>query len=310
MLYGALSASLPDIDFVASFWLKTPYDLLAHRGLTHSFLFAFVVTITLTFVIRNRTSLEKIPTKIWLIFIGTEILVHLFLDVFNTYGTGLFEPFSHYRVSWNTIFVADPFFSIWPIFAAVVLLILNKYSNHRKGWAIFGLVLSSLYLFYCISNKLRIDNQSRIAFKHQNIIVDHYFTTPTPFNNWLWYIVAQTDSGYYIGYRSVFDRADQISFRFFPGNSSLLKSFSKHKDYQELVRFSQGYYTASLSRQGVLFNDLRFGQMQGWRNPEANFVFHYYLQAPDENLLVVQRGRVANWNIESVGFLWRRIKGE
>ncbi len=37
MLYGAIAASLPDIDFIAAFWMNTTDDLLAHRGFTHSF---------------------------------------------------------------------------------------------------------------------------------------------------------------------------------------------------------------------------------------------------------------------------------
>ncbi|HLP38350.1 metal-dependent hydrolase, partial [Lacibacter sp.] len=40
MLWGALAQSIPDIDFVASFWMGTADDLLAHRGFTHSLLFA------------------------------------------------------------------------------------------------------------------------------------------------------------------------------------------------------------------------------------------------------------------------------
>ena len=37
------SSPLPDIDFVASFWLDTAHDVWAHRGLTHSFLFIVVM---------------------------------------------------------------------------------------------------------------------------------------------------------------------------------------------------------------------------------------------------------------------------
>ena len=40
MLWGALAQSLPDIDFVAGLWMNTSEELLAHRGFTHSILFA------------------------------------------------------------------------------------------------------------------------------------------------------------------------------------------------------------------------------------------------------------------------------
>ncbi len=310
MLYGAIAASLPDIDFIASFWLSTTDDLLAHRGFTHSFLFALGVVAGLTLFLRKRHAAFKVPVKTWIVFTGTAIGSHLFLDVFNTYGIGWFEPFSHDRFSFNTIFVADPFFSVWPGVAACSLLILSPGSRWRRAWASFGLIFSSLYLMYCIANKFKIDNQARYALVHQSIHYNRYFTTPTALNNWLWYIVAETDSGYYTGYRSVFDQNDHIQFHFFSRNAALLKPFYGQHDLQKLIRFSQGYYTAELSDHGIVFNDLRFGQMMGWENPEAHFVFHFYLQEPGANQLIVQRGRFSNWNLETLRVFVRRIRGE
>ncbi len=156
---------------------------------------------------------------------------------------------------------------------------------------------------------MKIDRDARLSLENQGLHYNGYFTTPTPFNNWLWYVVAETDSGFQIGYRSVFDKNSHINFRFFLQKNYLLNSFRDHHDLQELIRFSQGYYTADTTAQGIVFNDLRFGQMMGWQNPEAHFVFHYYLQDSDANKLVVQRGRFANWNWESIRFFVKRIEG-
>ncbi|MBA4146397.1 MAG: metal-dependent hydrolase, partial [Cytophaga sp.] len=59
----------------------------------------------------------------------------------------------------------------------------------------------------------------------------------------------------------------------------------------------------------LVFNDLRFGQIMGWDHPEGKFVFRYYLQKPDENLLVMQRGRFTGWNRKTVRAMLTRIKG-
>jgi inner membrane protein len=309
MLYGAIAASLPDIDFISSFWLNTPDDLLAHRGFTHSFLFGFLFILGLAFLFRHRHRVENIPIKTWLLFMGTEILSHLFLDAFNAYGIGWFEPFSHIRISFHMIFVADPFFSVWSGIAATSLLIVKRTSSKRKAWAKFGLILTSLYFLYCLSNKYRIQKDAQFALLQQGIHYKRFFSTPTPFNNWLWYIVAETDSGYVIGYRSVFDKTRIVDFRFVFRNDSLLKPFFDQEGLPKLIRFSQGYYTAELSRQGVVFNDLRFGQIMGWQNPDADFVFHYYLQNPEANQMVVQRGRFSLWNWQAVKVMVRRIEG-
>src|SRR6201995_2211486 len=310
MLYGAIAASLPDVDFIASFWLNSADDLMAHRGFTHSFAFGSLFILALAFLFRHRHRVENIPIKTWLIFMGTEIASHLFLDSFNAYGIGWFEPFSHRRISFNVIFVADPFFSIWPGIAAVVLLILKSSSQKRRRWATFGLVFSSLYFLYCLFNKFSIDNDTRVALKNQGIHYNRYFTTPTPFNNWLWYDVAETDSGFQIGHRSVFDKDRQISFHFFPQKNYLLGPLRGQHDLYELIRFSQGYYTADTSTHGIVFNDLRFGQMMGWQDAGAHFVFHYYLPDPDANRFVVQRGRFANWNSETIHFFIKRTRGQ
>ena len=37
--------------------------------------------------------------------------------------------------------------------------------------------------------------------------------------------------------------------------------------------------------------------------------FHYYLSLPEENTLVVQRGRFSNWDREAIRVMWKRIKG-
>ena len=240
---------------------------------------------------------------------GTEILSHLFLDVFNAYGIGWLEPFSHYRYSFNTLFVADPFFSIWPGLAALILLVVHRHRSARIKWSRFGLIFCSLYFLYALAHKFKIDNDARYAMLHQHIHYSDYFTTPAPFNNWLWFVVAKTDSGYYCGYRSVFDKTDSIDFHFFPRNDSLLKSIPTREDLGQLLRFSQEYYTVVNSGNGIVFNVLRFGQMQGWQNPAAPFVFHYYLQDPDANHMVVQRGRFAGWNRQSIEVYLRRIRG-
>ncbi len=55
-----------------------------------------------------------------------------------------FEPFSHYRVSFEVLFVADPFYSVWLGIFFLALLILKKDNGARKYWARFGLIASSL----------------------------------------------------------------------------------------------------------------------------------------------------------------------
>jgi len=235
--------------------------------------------------------------------------MHIFLDAFNNYGVGWFEPFSHYRISFNIIYIADPLFSIWPGIACLALIVMRSKREERKKWWIMGLSLSGLYLVYCLGHKIKIDNDVRDILEAKKITYTRYFTTPAPFQNWLWYVVAGDDNGYHVGYRSVFDRKKEMDFTFFPRNDSLLIATLDHESLHKLIRFSQQFYTIEKWENTLVFNDLRFGQMMGWKDPQGRFVFHYFLQEPLENLLVVQRGRFKGWSFESVDSMWQRIKG-
>ncbi len=309
MLWGVLAQSIPDIDFIASFWLNTSENLLAHRGFTHSILFAFLIIPAFALSADKIHRPHNIAFKTWILFFGTEVFLHLFIDGFNNYGVGWFEPFSHIRFSFNVMYVADPFFSVWAGIAFVMLIFLNRHHAKRKFWWKFGVFIPFIYLAYCSINKLQINNDVKEIFTTQHIPHERYFTTPAPLQNWLWYVVVGNDKGYYVGFRSLFDSKRAINFQYFPKNDSLLKPVNNHEDLQKLIRFSQGFYTVEKYRDTLVFNDLRFGQIIGWQKPKEKFVFHYYLQHPNDNKLVVQRGRFEGWNWEVAKKLLIRIKG-
>lgn len=310
MLWGAVAQSFPDIDFIAGFWMGTTDELLAHRGFTHSLLFAALLTPVLALLAERWHRPHNISIGKWTIFFGTEILLHIFLDAFNAYGTAWFEPFSHIRFSFHTLFVAEPLFSIWIGIAFAALLLIKKNRIKRKWWSIFGLGMCFLYIVISVVNKVIIERAVKKALVVQQIKYNRYFTTPTPLNNLLWFAVAETDSGFNIGYRSVFDNTPTMQFEYFPRNALLTDSLQLSNDLLNLVRFSQGYYTVEKWNDTLVFNDLRFGQMIGWKDSKARFAFHYFLQYPDDNDLVVQRGRFQGWDRAAVRTLLRRIRGE
>lgn len=310
MLWGALAQSIPDIDFITSFWMTTPESLLAHRGFSHSVFFALLIIPIMALTANRIHRPHNIAMRTWLRFFAAEIFLHLFIDGYNNYGVGWFEPFSHSRYSLNAIFVADPFFSLWPGIAFVVLIFLNRYSPGRKFWWRTGMIIPLIYLSYCTINKIIISNDVKQILVRQNIPHERYFTTPAPLQNWLWYVVAGNDSGYYVGFRSLFDKKKEITFEYFPANKALLSPVGNHEDLQKLIRFSKGFYTVEKWNDTLVFNDLRFGQITGWQNPKERFVFHYYLQHPNDNKLVVQRGRFAGWNWKTFSSLVKRIKGD
>ena len=174
----------------------------------------------------------------------------------------------------------------------------------------FGLGFTALYLFYCVGNKLIIANSFKNELSQKKISYTQYFTSPAPLQNWLWYVVAGDSTGFYVGYKSVFNPKKKDSLTFFPKNKDLLKNLNNDRDVQNLKRFSQGFYTVSYYTDTLVFSDLRFGQEAGWYNPLGRFAFHYYLNKDADNSIVVQRGRFQNWNRNASKAFVNKIKGK
>lgn len=309
MIAGALAQSIPDIDFIAYFWLDKTENLLGHRGFTHSIVFAVMVIAALSAASRKIFHKRKFTWPHGLAIFGINIFCHLFIDAFNAYGVGWLEPFFHNRFSFNVLFVADPFFSIWPFIGAIL-----TWSFYRRpkmkilGWKL-GLGLSGLYLAYAVYNKLDVEREVRDQLSKQGIAYQSFFTTPSPFNTWLWFVMVKNKDGYYTGYRSVFD-TNPMELTYNPKNEYLLKEVKDQYAAKNLLRFAQGYYTVERMHDTIAFNILRFGKIAGWYDRKAKFAFYYYFDLPDANEFLVQRGRFKNWNSQTLKDFIRRIRGD
>lgn len=309
LFLGAFAQSFPDIDFIGAFWLSPADNVLAHRGITHSLLFALAATWGLARFTQWYFRKRKLGSRIWILLFGINIFTHIFIDSFNAYGTGWFEPFNHHRVSFNSLFVADPLFSLWPFVACIALTYLRLNNSNRKRWWQGALIISGAYLIYVNINKLIVDKDVRATLKGRNLAYVDYFTTPSPFNSFLWFVSIKADDGFYTGYHSVFDTKSKVDLYYVPRNDSLLWSVKDQEEVKDLLRFSEGYYTVERWRDTTVFNVLRFGQVVGWYDPKEKFVFHYFLDRPGANKLVTQRGRFENWNRTTIQALFERIEG-
>src|SRR5665213_3409617 len=144
MLWGAVFSNFPDIDVASNFFMNPVNALLAHRGFCHSFLFAFIGIPFFSYWLMRYYKYPFTNIRDWLKLIGITWISHLLIDSLTSYGTGWFEPFSHYRVSFNTIFVADPIYTFPLLVSGIALLFLNSKSRRRKAWTYGGIIISCL----------------------------------------------------------------------------------------------------------------------------------------------------------------------
>jgi inner membrane protein len=309
MIWGALAQSIPDIDFISALWLSPGEAMVAHRGFTHSFLFALLIGPVFTLLADKIHKPHNIRMQRWLLFFYVELFLHLLLDACNTYGIGWFLPFDHRRLAFNLLFVADVLFMLPPILAFVVLWVKNRYDLSRRRWATVGLLLPFLYLGLTSLLACSVYGVVEKNIAAQQIRSERWIMSPAPFQNLLWYVVVEQQQKFLIGYYSVMDYQQRIDFHSVPKHHTLDTAVHDHPEYQTLKRFSDGWYT--LRQEGKLFwfSDLRFGQRFGWEQPANDFVFNWKLSHTPQNRLHVQQGRFAGWQANQVHRYFLRIFG-
>ncbi len=291
MLFGALANNIPDADIISYAWETEVGGLLAHRGFTHSILFAILISLLLAYIFTKWKKYPEVSFARWLALFGIGMFTHILIDAFTTYGTGWFEPFSSYRVSFNAMFILDPLFTLPILISAFLLLILHSKSKYRNAIVNIGLGLSAFYLFAVSVNKYHINELVKENFEKQEIAYDDYFSTPAPLTNLLWYTVAKDKESYHVAYYSIFDSKKDLDFYSGLRNDSLLDPYRSSSEVQKLIRFSKGFYAIHPLDGSIGFGDMRFGQLEGWKKRDAQFLFKYEIKKGETDVLAIQQAR-------------------
>lgn len=311
MLWGAVADTIPDLDVFASPCFTDAQQLMVHRGITHSLLFVIVMAPLLGWLFSKWFKKAEVNWKDWTLLFFFGLLSHTLLDSLTAYGTGWFEPFSAYRVSFNTIFVADPFYTVPFLICVIVALIAKNGSDKRLKWNKAGLIISTLYLAFTIVNKWHVHGEMQESFDKKNVQTASFVTTPTPLNNFLWMAYSADSLGYWFGYYSVFDKTNDIDYYHVNRNEALLVPYKNDPQVKILKQFSKGHYCMTTNDSNdVYFNDIRFGQMGGWDRPDSAFVFSFKLNNDADNAMALDRSKLKMSYSDAISSLVTRIKGK
>jgi len=122
MMTLMISAVFPDIDVF--YRAGGPWDALRHhRGLTHSFIGACVLSFLLGGVIYLLTPLKRFWLLVGLSALG--LYSHIFLDLLTSWGTQIFAPFSSKRYGWGIISIVDRY--------VLLILLVSIFLSLRGG---------------------------------------------------------------------------------------------------------------------------------------------------------------------------------
>lgn len=275
ILWGGISGTIPDLDVIAGPFMDTVSRLAFHRSFTHSITFALIFAPLLGYLIYRLYRGRDGTWKDWTYLVFWATVTHPLLDNFTSYGTQFFWPFSSYRIAFNTIFVIDPLYTVPLLACVIVVLFLKRTSEKRRVFNYLGIGISSLYLMFTAANKIYINSVFEKELQSQGIEFRQTLTAPTPMNNILWRGVAESPDGFYEGYYSLFDKNHQIKFDYIPRNQHLLEDYKDNVQIEKLIWITKGYYSLNEEDGSLIFNDMRYGRLNGWGKFEGEFVFSF-----------------------------------
>lgn len=307
-IVGGIIAELPDIDvFLPS---ETVLDaFIDHRGPTHSVLMHLVAMPVFGEGLRYLD--KRLRHERWLCY-GVAFALfstHALLDGFTTYGTKLLWPLFTEPISWSSIFIIDPLYSL-PLLVAIIV---SLYSRTRAGpmplaegarrTASWALILSSAYMGWTLAARELAETRILAALTQGGVEYQRMTVIPMPFNSLLWRGLAVDSDSYVNVYVSLFDD-DGVTppLHRHERNLHLADALSDREYVHKIDWFSHGFYALERKGDSIVISDLRLGV-------EPGYVFTFKIgEFQSAEAVGVRPERVASrrdWS--QLSWAWRRI---
>ncbi|OXS78118.1 metal-dependent hydrolase [Domibacillus enclensis] len=231
MTAAVIGSQAPDIDTILKLRNNAVY-IRNHRGATHSIpavlLWPLLITGALFFVFPDANMLH-----LWL-WSQIAVFLHVFVDIFNSYGTQALRPFSSRWVALGVINTFDSF-----IFTMHVIGLLLWWLAGFDPAMTFIIIYSVLFLYYI----LRFQMQAAIRHSVRRLIPDaeEIIIAPTiRFNQWR--IAVKTPDHFYVarGFRrsvTILDKYKRVPVP----DSTLFEAAKKDKNLGAFLHFSPVY---------------------------------------------------------------------
>jgi len=260
LLWGAIAGTIPDLDVIAKWFVDNVTANEWHRGFSHSIVFSLLMSPVLGWLLAKLYKNEEAHWKDWTLLMFLGLFTHPLLDAFTTWGTQLFWPWT-YKVSFKNIFVVDPLYTLPFLILVITAMFRKRKDPKRKKLVWLGVAISSAYMIITLGLKWFTYTKFESSLADQNISHLEIQTKPTPLNSLLWTANVETQKSFLIGYYSILDNDDIISFVEFPKNHHLLGDWKNDPLMDRLINLCEGWYTIEKKDNKIYFNDLRFGQL-------------------------------------------------
>ncbi len=305
LVYGAIAGSLPDFDvFVARFF--DPVDaLFVHRGFSHSLFLLVILAPLAAYAVKHLSRNPKLSMLNWLALIGLPWLSHILVDIFNTYGTAILEPFSHARISFDSVPIVDIFILLLLAAAVVVILLAKRKNVLRKMAAWASLSLTIAYFGTSAIIKTCVDGETRKSLMAKGATYTRIHSTPLPLTNLIWMVVVEDSAGYSIYQKNIIS-GRMVHNAYLARNESLLRGCENNNKMRELLSFTRDFYRVEELSNGQLYiYDLRYSSLAN-DYPES-YVFKFNVSCSNSNFLIHRAHPGRSITPRNVRNLWKNL---
>lgn len=274
LLYGALLGSLPDMDVLISY--ADPIDVMTrHRGFSHSLLVLTGLSAVLAVAWQRW---RKPAYSVWRLFLALWLVLatHPLLDAFTSYGTQLAWPWTPIPVSWSSIFIIDPFFTV-PLLLAVLAYAWRGPGSPPPAWGMATVAVPGdsharwlwACLIWCVIylgagqiGRQAADRHALAQLPAQHAATSQVFSTPLPLNILGWRSVIRDGNTLREYTFSLLDGERLPESVTYPAGSEYLETASQHPSFRRLEWFSGGWLRLLEEDNALIAEDLRMGLAQ------------------------------------------------
>ncbi|MCE2573120.1 metal-dependent hydrolase [Motilimonas eburnea] len=251
LIAGALLGTLPDMDVVINYGDDIA-NYTSHRGFSHS-LFVLSALAGILFLLARQywQSVRAHPVAGFML-IWLALITHPLLDSFTTYGTQIWWPMTTPPVSWSSVFIIDPLYTL-PLLIAGLGLAISKHPTRWQKINTWALALSCGYLGASQFAKWQVQQQ----VYEQRPNAHTLFVAPTPFNILAWRVLSYEGEQYSEGFTYVFNRQPIQWQHYSTGRDQLANFTSPH--LSRLEWFSGGLLQFNQVDDQLHATDLRLG---------------------------------------------------
>ncbi|TQV82493.1 metal-dependent hydrolase [Exilibacterium tricleocarpae] len=301
LIWGGICGTLPDLDVFIP--MGDPVsDFTYHRSFSHSlFVLALLTPVIVALVTRLHKQTRQYRWQ-WFTLIYLVFTTHVLLDSFTAYGTQILWPFFTTPVSWSTIFIIDPLYTLPLLIGMIAALVIKRKNGLGHRINQLGLLLSGFYLSWTVGAKLVVNDAVEQTLRQNSIAHQSFFTTPAPFTSLLWRVVVMDERGYYEGFYSIFDGDQPIRFSHYRSQNDLLVGIENTWAVKRLQWFSKGFFAVKQQQQDLIVSDLRMGL-------EPTYVFQFKVgELSNPHAIATPPTQVETpLNLSLLSLLWQRI---